>query len=90
MVHPQVKPDDTASFVKDVYCLGIGVEERETRDFLHVLLIEGFAVKVLGEIHYWVCWIKYVVWIRCAGFRVLLLGHVEVVVCVVHRILGEG
>lgn len=63
---------------------------RGDRVFLHVLLVEGLAVKVLGEIHYWVCWIKDIVWVRCAGFRVLLLGHVEVVVCVVNGVLGEG
>ena len=64
--------------------------DKGQRGFLHVLLVKGLAVKVLGEIHHRVCWVKQVIRIRCAGLRVLLLGHVEVVVCVVHGVLGEG
>lgn len=87
----------TLQVLISTHCLGVQVGKdrpvpeggRGDGDFLHVLLVEGLAIKVFCEIHDGVCWVKYVKRIRRAGLRVLLPGHVEVVVCVVDGVLGK-
>lgn len=95
-MHSQVEPDDTTGFVRDESFRGWGGREAvsEGRErgwggFLHILLVEGLAVKVLGKIHQWVRWVQEIISMSCTSLRILLLGHVEVVICVVHGVLGD-